>query len=271
MSRTVPARKAEEIAEPGEQAPRPLAGRGSRSLQIGLAIAAVLLAMTVIYLIRDVLASFVLGTLLAFLINPMVDWLQRRAIPRAMAIAIVFVGLIVGLVGLGSIFVPLLTTEIGQLQVQAPTIVDQAQRRIVALQGHPITVLGHSLDLTIYANSSNQRAAEFLLGQFGNALSFGLAAINALLQLLLLMIVAFLVSLDAHGISGFVRGLVPADYREDFDEIWPRIKSMLRGYLRGQLLLGAIIGVGVGVARTGRVGVGGRFTAGSPVPKALAG
>lgn len=222
--------------------------RNTRSFQIALGIAAVVVAVGVVYLIRDVLGSFVLGTLLAFLINPMVDWLERRSVPRAAAIAVVFVGLGVGLVGIGSIFVPLLTTEVGQLQVQAPTIVGQAQSQVVALQGRPITVFGYSVDLTAYANSSNQKAAEFLLGQFGNALNIGLAAINAILQLLLLLIVAFLVSLDAHGISAFARRLVPGDYREDFDEIWPRIKSMLRGYLRGQLLLGAIIGTGVGVA-----------------------
>ncbi len=238
----------QRAVESGEDPGPPVRPKSSRSLQIALGIAGVLIAIAVLYLIRDVLGSFVLGALLAFLINPMVDWLQRRSVPRAAAIILIFVALIVGLVGVGSIFVPLLTTEVGQLQLQAPTILDQAQAQIVALQGRPITIFGYSVDLTGYAKSTNQRVAEFLLGQFGNALGIGLAAINAVLQLLLLLIVAFLVSLDAHGISGFARRLVPGDYREDFDEIWRRIKSMLRGYLRGQLLLGAIIGVGVGVA-----------------------
>ena len=248
MSRTVPAAEAEKAVEPGEERRRSPRRRGSASLQIGLGVAAVIVALAIVYLIRDVLGSFVLGATLAFLINPMVDWLQRRSVPRAAAIIIIFAGLIVGLVAVGSIFVPLLTTEISQLQIQAPTIAGQAQAQIVLLQGRPITILGYSVDLTDYAKSTNQRAAEFLLGQFGNALSIGLAAINAVLQLLLLLIVAFLVSLDAHGISAFARRLVPGDYREDFDAIWPRIKTMLRGYLRGQLLLGTIIGVGVGVA-----------------------
>lgn len=225
--------------------PSPLPGR---TFQIGLGLAAALLGVLVVYLIRDVLGSFVLGTLLAFLINPMVDRLEQWSVPRAVAIAVIFLGLIAGLVGVGSIFVPLLTTEVGQLQSQAPTIIDQAQRQLVTLQGHPISILGYRIDLTGYARSSNQRIAEFLLGQFGNALSIGIAAVNALLQLLLLLVVAFLVSLDAHRISALMRRLVPGDYREDFDVIWPRIKSMLRGYLRGQLLLGAIIGLGVGVA-----------------------
>ena len=253
MSKTLPTTKATASAPDrssahDQVAERPGRHSGSRALQIGLGVASAVLAAVVVYLVRDVLGAFVLGTLLAFLINPMVDWMQLRGVPRAGAIVIIFALLIVGLAGIGSIFVPLLTTEISQLQSQAPTIIDQAQARIVTLQGRPITILGYSVDLTGYARTSNQRAAEFLLGQFGNALSIGIAAINALLQVLLLLVVAFLVSLDAHRISGFARRLVPGDYREDFDQIWPQIKSMLRGYLRGQLLLGAIIGTGVGVA-----------------------
>lgn len=248
MSRTVPAHTAEDAFENGGVPGHSPRRKGNRSVQIGLGIASVAIAAAVIYLIRDVLGAFVLGALLAFLINPMVDWLERRSVPRAAAIVLIFIVLVAGLVGVGAIFVPLLTTEISQLQVQAPTIAGQAQAQIVALQGRPITVFGYSVDLTGYAKSTNQRAAEFLLGQFGNALGIGLAAINAVLQLLLLLVVGFLVSFDAHGLTGFARRLVPGDYREDFDAIWPQVKSMLRGYLRGQLLIGAIIGVGVGVA-----------------------
>jgi predicted PurR-regulated permease PerM len=222
--------------------------RGSRPLQIGLGLAAVLIALAVLYLVRDALGAFVLGALLAFLINPAVDWLEDRRIPRAAAIVVVFAGLLVAVAALGSMFIPLLTTEIGQLQQQAPALVSQAQERIVRLQGQPIEIFGFKVDLAAPVSTFDKQAGSVLLGQFGNALSIGLAAVNAVLQTLLMLIVAFLVSLDAHNIREFTRRLVPSDYREDFDIIWPKVKAMLRGYLRGQLILGTIIGVGVAVA-----------------------
>lgn len=222
--------------------------RRKRGLQITVAAIAALVAVAVVYLIRDALAAFVFGSLLAFLINPVVDRLARL-IPRSLAILVVFTGLVAGIAGLGAIFVPLLTSEAAQLQAQAPEIANHAQARIEQLeQGQSIVVLGLQVNLAQYASRLDQRGGDFLLGQFGNALSISLAAVNALLQVILMLIVAFLVSLDAHRISSFIRHIVPPDYREDWDELWPRVKDMLRSYLRGQLTIAAIIGIGVWIA-----------------------
>jgi predicted PurR-regulated permease PerM len=226
---------------------------------VAIGIAAVIIAAGVIYLIRDTLGAFVLGALLAFLINPLVDRLSAF-LPRALAIVVIFVALLGILAGVGTVFVPLLTTEIGQLQQQSPHILAQAQQQFEFVQGQPIRILGFQVDLTRQATNLDQKAGEFLLGQFGNALTLGLVALNLLLQILLTLIVAFLVSFDAHRISNFARRLVPSDYREDFDEIWPRVKAMLYGYIRGQLTVGLIIGVGVGIAL---------FLEGMPFPFAL--
>ena len=221
--------------------------RRVRTLQIWVGIAAVIVGAGVIYLIRETLSAFVLGALLAFLINPLVDRLSAF-LPRALAIVFIFMALVVGLVGLASVFVPLLTTEISQLQQQTPSILAQAQHSVERMQGQPIVLFGFRIDLTRQASNLDQKAGEFLLGQFGNALTISLVALNILLQVILTLIVAFLVSFDAHRISGFARDLVPGDYREDFDAIWPKVKAMLFSYLRGQLTVAVIIGVAVGIA-----------------------
>jgi predicted PurR-regulated permease PerM len=221
--------------------------RRVRALQIGVGVAAVIVGVGVIYLIRDTLGAFVLGTLLAFLINPLVDRLSAY-LPRALAIVVIFIALVAGLAGLAMVFVPLLTTETSQLQQQTPAILSQAQHSVEEVQGHPIVLFGFRIDLTRQASNLDQKAGELLLGQFGNALTIGLVALNLLLQVILTLIVAFLVSSDAHRITGFIRELVPRDYREDFDAIWPKVKAMLFSYLRGQLTVALIIGLAVGVA-----------------------
>jgi predicted PurR-regulated permease PerM len=223
-------------------------GRQRRQLQVVVAIAVVVIAALVLYLIRDTLGAFILGALLAFLINPLVDRLERL-MPRPLAIVIVFAGLSALLAALATLFIPAVSEEVSQLQSQAPTIAAEAQQRLELLQqGQPIEIIGYQLNLSSATKNLDKSAADLLLGQFGNALSIGLAAVNLLLQTLLMLIVAFLVSLDAHRISALARLVVPPDYREDFDEIWPRLKHMLRSYLRGQLTVAAIIGVSVWIA-----------------------
>jgi predicted PurR-regulated permease PerM len=234
----------EHLAEHVTPSPR---RRRRRTLQIGVGIAALLVGVGVIYLIRDTLGAFVLGAILAFLINPLVDRLATF-LPRALAIVITFVVLVAILAGVATVFVPLLTTEIAQLQQQAPSILAQAQHQLELVQGQKVQLFGFQIDLSRQASNLDQKAGEFLLGQFGNALTIGLVALNLLLQVILMLIVAFLVSFDAHNITDFLRQLVPGDYREDFDDIWPKLKAMLFGYLRGQLTVAVIIGVGVGVA-----------------------
>src|SRR5581483_4132747 len=66
-----------------------------RPLQIGFGLAALVLAIVILYLIRDVLGAFVLGTLIAFLITPAVDRMHQAGIPRAVAILVLF-GVIIG-------------------------------------------------------------------------------------------------------------------------------------------------------------------------------
>jgi predicted PurR-regulated permease PerM len=157
--------------------------------------------------------------------------------------------LIVALVLLASVLIPLLTTEISQLEAQAPGIATAAQDRISHLVANrPLDVLGVRVDLTKSTASLEQHANEFLLGQFGNALGLGLAALTTLFQVLLMLIVAFLIALDAHQIARAFRQLVPNDYRDDFDLIWREIKSMLYAYMRGQLIVAVIIGWTCGLA-----------------------
>lgn len=208
---------------------------------VGLALAAVIL-----YLLQGELGAFVLGALIAFLINPAVDRLEARRVPRVVAILACFSALIVVVAVMIGLFVPLFTSEAGQLKNQAPGIAAEIQRRLVQLQA-PVSIAGYKLDLSSLTTTLGSHARDFLAGQFGNALGIGIAAISTLLQTILMLIVAFLVSLEAHRLSRFVRSFVPNDYRQDFDDIWQDLKGMLFSYLRGQLVIATLIGVASGV------------------------
>ncbi len=220
-----------------------------RSLQIAFAFAAVILGGIVLVLVRDVIGAFVLGALLAFVIGPFVDQLERLHIPRPIGILFLFAVITALIVGLVGAVLPLLVTELNGLQSQAPAMASIAQARLDELhQGHPLQILGFNLDLTSTTDAITQHANDYLLGQFGTAVSLGITALTTAFQVVLMLIVAFLVSLDSHRISRALRSIVPVDYRPDFDLVWSQIKSMLYAYMRGQLVIAAMIGVSAGVA-----------------------
>ena len=220
--------------------------RRRRYLQIGFGIAALIVAIVVLFLLRDFLGAFVLGSAIAFLIQPAVGRLHAAGVPRVLAIVLVFIAVIITLAGLVLLIVPLVVNEVGRLQVQAPGLAASAQDRLNSLQ--PIRVFGMDIDLKGVTATINSHLREYLLGQFGNAVTLGLTALTTVLQVVLMFIVAFLLALEAPVVRRDLRRFVPNDYRTDFDQIWRRVRKMLYAYVRGQILIAALIRICSGLA-----------------------
>jgi predicted PurR-regulated permease PerM len=222
--------------------------RRRRYLQIAFGFGALVVAVIVLYLLRDFLGAFVLGAAIAFLIQPAVVRLVALGIPRVLAIVITFLVIIVALAGLVLLIVPLGTNEVGQLQRQIPGLAAAAQDRINSLQGSPIQIFGINIDIKGSTETISSHLREYLLGQAGNAVTIGLTALTVLLQIVLMFIVAFLLALDAAAFRRVLRRLVPNDYRTDFDQIWRKVRKMLYAYVRGQLIIAGLIGILSGIA-----------------------
>jgi predicted PurR-regulated permease PerM len=150
------------------------------------------------------------------------------------------------LAGLVLLIVPLGISEVNQLQVQLPSLAATAQKQLNSLQ--PVRVFGIDVDLKGYTETINSHLREYLLGQFGNAVTLGLTALTTALQILLMFVVAILLSLEAPAVRRDLRRIVPSDYRSDFDQIWRRVRKMLYAYVRGQLIVAGLIGICSGIA-----------------------
>ncbi|TMF33179.1 MAG: AI-2E family transporter [Chloroflexi bacterium] len=133
--------------------------RRRRYLQIAFGIAALIVAIVVLFLLRDFLGAFVLGSAIAFLIQPAVARLHAAGVPRILAIVLVFIAIIIVLAGLVLLIVPLGVSEVNQLQVQLPNLTASAQDRLNSLQ--PIRVFGIDIDLKgacSYCSCSSSRS-----------------------------------------------------------------------------------------------------------------
>jgi predicted PurR-regulated permease PerM len=241
------------IPSPAEQAqllnPSSSLSGHSSPLPAQLGFAAIILALGFLLLgmLQSVIGAFVLGAVLAFVIAPWVDWMAGRGAPRSIAILIIFLALAGIAWGLVLIFIPVLGDEINKLQSQGPGIASSAQTELNSLRGGQMEVFGFQLDLTYLAAQATSRSREFLLGQFGNALSLGLAAVGTLFQLLLMLVVAFLIALDHDAVRKVGWRVAPVQYRADFEVLWRDVTKMTRSYLRGQIIIAVMIGLACGL------------------------
>jgi predicted PurR-regulated permease PerM len=97
-----------------------------RTVLVVLAVVlAAALVLRVLWVTRDVLIWAAIALFLAMALNPAVEWLQTRGIRRrGLAVAIVFVGTVLGIVAVGALFVPTLVREVNDFAQAVPDYVD---------------------------------------------------------------------------------------------------------------------------------------------------
>ena len=101
-------------------------------------IATLTVALAALVLLREILLPFVAGMALAYLLAPLVDWLERIGFNRAVAalgIIVFFVGLVIAAIVLVT---PILSSEVGLLiekfQAMSPSF--RRSRKIQATHGY---------------------------------------------------------------------------------------------------------------------------------------
>jgi predicted PurR-regulated permease PerM len=197
------------------------------------------------------LIPFIVGLLLAYLLQPIVDLLQRH-MPRWAAILIVYlVGL--GIFVLGSMFIfppaadqvnELVTTipeRVDQVRQELTNIVDEFERRASPEVQEQINEQIQNIQETLQRNAAAyaQQVGEFLLGSI-------LALFDTLAFLIGFLVIPFFLFytlIDTPRLPGAINTLLHPTIRDDFWNIWSIVDSIFGKYLRGQLLLGIIVGI----------------------------
>src|SRR3954468_636860 len=97
-------------------------GRGPRPrtvAQIVVTVAACAGALYLLYATRGVLKILVISLFTATALGPVVDAVQRRRVPRAWAILIVYLACALAVVGAGAVMVPSVGPQVRELSHEA--------------------------------------------------------------------------------------------------------------------------------------------------------
>ena len=91
----------------------------------------------VLHILAPVLWPLAVAGVIAYLLDPVVDLLQRKGVPRTRAILFVFAMSVIFLLGLVGSVVPQVITETRDLAVRVPTYATNLQHRIEHFVNHP--------------------------------------------------------------------------------------------------------------------------------------
>ena len=84
-----------------------------------------------LYALGDILTPFIVAAVLAYVLNPLVEWLQKKRIKRAPASMIVMVLALLLLLSLMLIIVPMLINQFNNMVSRIPQIVDFTQNKLL--------------------------------------------------------------------------------------------------------------------------------------------
>ena len=201
-----------------------------------LAIAAI--ASWLVWLLSPILAPFLAGAIIAYVLNPLVNRLEGR-IGRTASVILVMLLALVALVGLLLIVLPLFYKEARMMVERLPDFLTWLNNNIAPLmQSH----LGMSVVFDLESTKqfmtqliqTNRGLVQQLLGslQIG-----GLAVLGFLINLLLVPVVLFYLLRDWNGLLARIERVIPRGRRSQILEIAGQIDAVLAEFLRGQLLV----------------------------------
>jgi predicted PurR-regulated permease PerM len=224
----------------------------------------VLLTAAVLFLIRDKLLLVFLALFIAIVIDWNVRWLERMRVPRAVAVLLLYILFFSIALFLLLSLIPIVATQIQDLarfiNSSADAFLIDPKVELSFLSMDMNERLSIMLQSGLESMGIKDRASA--LFQFGQSLSgvtqssIGFAVqiagsvFNFVVNLILIMVMAFFIQLERERIIEFVRSLLPRSYRSYFDVKSDAIYLKISQWFRGQLFLSFSIGVLVFIALT---------------------
>lgn len=220
-----------------------------------LVLVAVLALGLLLYLLAPVLTPFLIGALLAYLGDPVVDRLEAVRVPRTLAVVIVFLLMVLLGTALVLVLLPMLERQVLRLLQMVPGVIDWFQH---AVMPHLRTLPG--LQDQTFDAAALKKAIAGHWQQLGGAVGTVIAKVTRSGQVLLgwavsallIPVVTFYLLRDWDILVARVRYLLPRRLEPTIVALISECDSVLAQFLRGQLLvmlaLGIIYTVGLWIA-----------------------
>ncbi|MFP3853136.1 MAG: AI-2E family transporter [Anaerolineales bacterium] len=223
---------------------------GTRLMVAGLL--ALSLAL-LIFAARQIMAPLVLALLLAYILHPLVNHLQRwTKMSRRLAVAIVYFLLVILLGGATTGIGLAITQQLIGIVRDLTVLVEQLPEQLDALSQATIAIGPWSWDLG-QVNldplvNSLVSTVQPLLSRTGTILASAVTSTaTTVAMLVIVLVMGYYLLRDFDQIEGSFLEMVPPDYREDFAKLLDETGRVWSSFLRGQLILALVMGVGSAV------------------------
>jgi predicted PurR-regulated permease PerM len=214
-------------------------------------LGALVVFILLVWLLKDILLPFIAGTVLAYLLNPLTDRLERSGMSRGVATMLTVVSFLLFFVIVGIILVPVLGTQLVGFIQKLPGYVTRLQELVVTAENKEWlhNAIGMSVpDIQKSLGDLVGESARWLGSVVQSLWSGGRALISIFSLLVITPVVAFYVLFDWHAVTTKVDSWLPRRHRTTIRALAAQIDRAIAGFLRGQALVCLIMGIYYAVA-----------------------
>jgi predicted PurR-regulated permease PerM len=186
----------------------------------------------------------------AYLLDPVVDRLERRGWKREVAIGALFTAALVGLLGIVLAVVPSVAAQIADLSVNVRRYVDNLAALIQPAAAFIETQTGHAIPVDFatlkqempgWLEKLSPNARESIQQFIGGMFSSGFGFFTAMVNLALLPVFTFYLLRDWDHLIAFIADLVPHRHRERVGRLTKEVDTRLAAFVRGQITVCACL------------------------------
>lgn len=257
---------------------------GKKRINIDLRlITKIFLGILIFYLINIIfnkfpilgytLSSVIIAIIFAYIIDPIVNYLERKGVKRQFGVIIVYISAILIFGILIVSVIPKTINEISNLLTSLPAMVDTLIREVnnfasnvfakfnielpenfinVYKETNPkvngdvetpqiVSDILNSIKATI--NDLIVKAQGSLMGSLSNVLSKLYGFLTSAFRLVLIIIFSFYFSVDKDRFMHRVKKAIPNKYRDDISYLTSNIDTVLQQFIRGRMLMAIFVGL----------------------------
>jgi len=209
-------------------------------------LGAALLIAVLLYSLHHILTPFLIGILLAYLADPLVDRLERLGLSRTWGVVVVFSLFTLILMALLLELVPMLAKQLVRLYELAPQMLDWLQHVALPWVQHRLGLADGfwKFDKIKAAIGEHMGQTTDIVGVvLSQATASSLALIAWLANLVLIPVVGFYLLRDWDLMMAKLRSLLPRHREPQIVELAGECHEVLGAFVRGQLMVMLALGV----------------------------
>ncbi len=173
------------------------------------------------------------ASVLAFLLNYPVSWMERHGARREQVAILVFLLALSILLALGVTLFPLALTQAQQLVARIPELIDSGRSQLMILNEKADT-FGLPINLDALLVQINDRVKGQLQSIAGQVLNLAVITVTSLLDILLTMVLTFYLLQHGDELWQSLVGWLPTKFREPFSET---IRMSFQNFFITQLII----------------------------------